>query len=441
MQLRAERYSTYLLLLLSLLLYITLTYFTARPWSTILIAQYGALFLCFLLVCKKDGDPKLLFGAAILFRIALLFAVPNLSDDFYRFIWDGRLINNGINPFSEQPLYFLENPSLAPSNINQELYNKLNSNNFTIYPPVLQGVFWVATFLFPTNIYGSVVIMKLFILAAEIGSLLLLKKLLQIFKRPSGDLIFYSLNPLIILEFMGNIHFEAFMVFFLLLSIYLIHLGKSKLGAGAFALAVASKLNPLIFLPLLFKRLGWVGNLVFSSIVGVLTLILFTPLLGIDLYNGLSNSISLYFEKFEFNASIYYLVREVGYWIKGYNVIQIVGSYLALSTFILILSFSAWEWRRKVSTPVAFLFVYFIYMAFATIVHPWYITPLIAFCVLTPFRFPLLWSFLIFFTYLGYGFKGYSENLLIVSIEYLVLLSFIIWEVRQNRKTTDLSYV
>ena len=42
-------------------------------------------------------------------------------------------------------------------------------------------------------------------------------------------------------------------------------------------------------------------------------------------------SIHLYFQKFEFNASVYYIIREIGFQMKGYNFIQTVGT---ISPFI-----------------------------------------------------------------------------------------------------------
>jgi hypothetical protein len=49
-----------------------------------------------------------LIGAALLFRLLLLFAVPALSDDFYRFLWDGRLSLEGINPFLYTPRQLIQ---------------------------------------------------------------------------------------------------------------------------------------------------------------------------------------------------------------------------------------------------------------------------------------------------------------------------------------------
>jgi len=436
-----KNFSKYILLLLSLYLYIQLTYFTARHESLVLLAQFGMLFLFYLLyyrISSHTDTIKLGIYAAILFRLSLIVAIPNLSDDFYRFIWDGRLINQGINPFEHIPKYFIDNPETI-SEINHALYINLNSKeNHTIYPPVLQAIFWFSAFLSPSQILGSVVIMRLFIILAEIGSILLIRALLKRKKANEKLILLYALNPLIILEFSGNLHFESFMIFFIFLSFYFLDKKQIPPSATVFSLSVCSKLNPLIFMPLLFKRLGFKKAMIFSVLALVLSIIMFLPFFSTEFIRGMTSSISLYFQKFEFNASIYYLVREVGYWIKGYNIIQTAGKYLFLAAFLSIIGFSIWERNKGIRMEASFLWVYFIYLLFATIVHPWYITPLIAFSVFTNFRFPILWSFLIFFSYWGYSQNGYTENLWIVSLEYLILGVYILREILNQKSSPNI---
>ena len=103
-----------------------------------------------------------------------LFSIPNLSDDFYRFIWDGRLLASGNHPFAQLPVYYIDN-NISIQGIDEELFKSLNSPEyFTIYPALSQYVFWLAASLAPHSVYGSVLVIKMVIFAAEIGSLFLL---------------------------------------------------------------------------------------------------------------------------------------------------------------------------------------------------------------------------------------------------------------------------
>jgi uncharacterized membrane protein len=84
----------------------------------------------------------------------------------------------------------------------------------------------------------------------------MLKELLLYFKLPPKKIVWYALNPLIILELTGNLHFEVFAIFFLLASFYLLLKERQTLSALLFSLAVCIKLIPLIFLPSLLPYLG-----------------------------------------------------------------------------------------------------------------------------------------------------------------------------------------
>ena len=75
-----------------------------------------------------------------------------------------------------------------------------------------------------------------------------------------------------------------------------------------------------------------------------------------------------------------------------------------------------------------FLFALLIYFAFANIVHPWYVSSLVALCVFTNFRFPILWSGMVVLTYYTYLTDAYTENLYLVALEYAVVYGYLVWE-------------
>ena len=430
-------YLLYPLLIISLFGYIYIANFLERSSSPELIITYSILFVSYiiiLVIAKESWSINFISYFSLLIRFCLLFSLPNLSDDFYRFIWDGRLLNDGINPFTQLPSYYLENPAQAPSGIDEDLYLKLNSPDyFTIYPPVNQFLFWLATFLSPHSIPGSVLVMRIVIVLAEAGNFFIIKKLLKIYQLPQKNLLIYALNPLVILELSGNLHFEGVVVFFVLTSFYLLHKKKLSYAAISFALAIGTKLIPVIFLPVIFSRLSVRRTIIFYVITGSATLLLFLPLLSIEFIEGVTSSFSLYFKKFEFNASIYYLLRAYGYHLEGYNIIGMAGGFLALVTFTMIIHYSFYEsLTRHHILPFAFLWILVIYLFLTTTLHPWYIVPLIAYCLFTNYRFPLVWSLLIFFTYINYHAGGFQENLNIVMVEYLILFTFLLWELGRN---------
>jgi len=200
------------------------------------------------------------------------------------------------------------------------------------------------------------------------------------------------------------------------------------------AFSIATKLLPLMLLPLWLGRLPWRKLLIFYFATTITSFLLFSFLLDYAFLQGMQSSISLYFQKFEFNASLYYIIREIGYWWKGYNIIQSAGKYLAILVVFFIAFMIWWQRIRNLSVWQAILWVWLIYLLLATTVHPWYVTPLLAISTFTHYRFAYLWSFLIFFTYVNYQVSSYQENLWVVMAEYLTLLSFITWEIFKRKR-------
>lgn len=363
-------------------------------------------------------------------RLILFFSLPVLSDDFYRFIWDGRLIDLGIDPFAKLPADLVEDAAMRQSN---ELFKLLNSPNYhSIYPPLNQFIFYLASAITDSYLI-SVNIIRFVVLSLEILGLYLLAGSPGLKDRKY--LALYFLNPLLILEGVGNVHFEVIVAFFLLLFIYLFHKSRYFLSGTALGLAIATKLLPLIFLPYIFLRLWWKKGLFITLVAILVALLTFSPFLFFWDTDGLFQSIKLYFNKFEFNASIYFLAREMGYWQKGYNQIAQIGPLMAILSFLTILIVSLWTSYRKVKMSEALMWILTAYLLFATTVHPWYILPLILLGTLSGYYYPFVWSAAILVTYTGYTLKGYQLSSIWVLFEYFLVIGTMIFEIWKNYET------
>jgi len=305
---------------------------------------------------------------------------------------------------------------------------------------VAQLTFAIATFISPNSVWGAAVLMKVMLLALESGSIYLIYRLLQKLQLPTANTLIYALNPLMINEISGNLHFEGGMIFFLLLAIWLLLEQKNVWSALAFAMSIAAKLLPVLFLPLLLRRLQFKKASIYYIIAGALTLLLFLPLLNGVFLNNFGDSLDLYFRKFEFNAFIYYIFREFGFYFHGYNTIQTLGPKLGIATLVgvLILTFA----ERKPTfenLPKSMLFAITIYLLLAMTVHPWYVALPLLLCSFTRFRYPVVWSFLIGFTYINYISPEYFENLWVVAIEYSVVIGWLVWELFLQKNGRQLS--
>jgi alpha-1,6-mannosyltransferase len=469
---------------------LTIAFFLQRHEFATLFAAYAVSFAAYLWAIKQtktEADLNFFLIFAVILRGPLLFTFPNLSDDIYRFIWDGHLIALGENPFSHLPRYYVDN-QLFTDVLTPELFSKLNSPNyFSVYPSVCQGVFFVAVTLFPKSIFGATIVIKSFLFLCEIGTIFLLKKLISNFKfqisnsKLSPHLeseiwnlkspLIYALNPLIIIELVGNVHFEAAMIFFFLLAVYVLQTvsnvretskvsrtWQTAFAALAWSLSISAKLLTIMLLPLVWRQLNWKKSMTFWLFAVLTSLLLFVPIYNDLFAQNIMTSIKLYSNKFEFNASVFYLIQDFFYWKTGWNKIEYITPYLTGFVVLFILKmaflkgvrFSDLTIFKKLPnlfapTPKAFdipdffescLFVLMVYFACATTVHPWYAAMPLACSVFTKWRFPMVWTFTIFLTYHGYteGSSKHTENFGLVAVEYLIVFGCFLYELVYAKK-------
>jgi hypothetical protein len=430
----------YLLIVFSAIGYYCLCYQTARPNFYQVFGLYSFLFAAYYFLTHffSVTNFKYLLIAGFAFQVLLLFSIPNLSDDVYRFIWDGRLAANGVNPFSYLPSQVMQMKPVT--GVTAELFAHLNSPDyFTIYPPVLQGIFLLAAKLFPVNVFAAIVFMKCIILLFEVGTSVLLLQLLKKLSLPRHLYLLYILNPLVITELTGNVHFDGVMIFFVLLAFLLLLKNNWQASAIGIGFGIATKLLPVLFLPLLVNKLGWKKGLLYSLITGVTTIVLFALVFDVATIQHMLNSIDLFIRKFEFNASVYYFVRYIGTLIKGYNIIALAGpSLIILSTFVIfIISFR----KDNNSSQMLFIKVLFVittWYIFSTTVHPWYICLPVAISIFTNYRYAVIWTYLTTLSYYAYHAMPVKENLWLVAFSYLILAAFCFWELYNTKLKTIL---
>src|ERR1044071_7680861 len=137
-----------------------------------IVIYVAAAWLC---LRTEDSRPLLVLGLmfAALFRLSIIFYSPYLSDDIYRYVWDGRIQSAGINPYR----YIPADESLANLR-DDKIYPNMNRRDSaqTIYPPVAE-----AAFLLITRFSQSVTWMKAAMVAFEAITIWSLVQLLILF--------------------------------------------------------------------------------------------------------------------------------------------------------------------------------------------------------------------------------------------------------------------
>jgi alpha-1,6-mannosyltransferase len=188
----------------------------------------------------------LILGFALLFRLMLVFSSVTLSSDLYRYIWDGRVQANGLNPYRYPPAA----EELTPLR-DMEIFPHINRPQApTIYPPGAQMFFALIYAVFPDSISG----MKTVMVLGDFATMLLIIRLLQKSGRDVNKVLVYAWSPLVIFELAGSGHVEALVLPFILLALLARMHGKSVLVGAALGIATLLKLYPLVLFPALYRR-------------------------------------------------------------------------------------------------------------------------------------------------------------------------------------------
>ena len=432
----------------------------AQP-LTLLAAVAATLPGYWLLV--RQASPRVQFALGLGLRLAALAAFPRLSEDIYRFLWDGALWWEGLHPLSTTPAALAQEAGVgaAFAKTYAGLFAAMNSPQyFTVYPPLAQAVFVVGGAAAKTPWLGAA-LLKVPLLLAELGVWRALRRLRPDRPRMAAA---YWLHPAIVVELVGNAHFEGLALLGLLWALVALRnpgtsaapaRGLRVPTAAALALACGSlaKLVPLLAAPAISLHLLWrprapAGAAQRSTAwrwdraatFAATLLIAFGSgfaafVYGADL-TGFGESLDLYFRRFEFNGSLYPVARATGIWYRGYNWIAVVGPALASAGAAGIVALAGWRaWRgRALSTTL--LWGFGLYLLCATTVHPWYFAYVIALGALSGYRWPLVLGYTGFISYVAYVQTPVEVPAWATAAEYLPVVGLLLWELwsRRGRK-------
>jgi hypothetical protein len=208
-------------------------------------------------------------AVAALMRIPVVGAPPYLSTDVYRYVWDGRVLAAGINPYRYVPA----DPQLEPLR-DLDIFPHINraGSAVTIYPPVAEAIFLIVT-----RISESVTAMKAAMVGCEIITFALLVRLLAAEGLPAGRVVVYAWHPLPLWEFAGSGHIDAALISLVAAALWAARRGRGRLAGLFLAGATLTKLYPAVLLPALYRRRGWAMPAIFAAAI----VVAYLPFIGV----------------------------------------------------------------------------------------------------------------------------------------------------------------
>jgi len=344
----------------------------------------------------SDADTKWLLKSIILcacgFRLILWFSTPELSDDIYRYVWEGKIFAAGWNPF----VYAPENPSLTALR-DAEIFPRINHPQLAaIYPPLSLFIFRLCA-----HVSSTVSAMKMTFILFDLFTIGILVRTLYALNMSSLNVIIYAWNPLVIVEFAGSGHLDSAGIFFLMLALYLFIKRKNLVSIITVTLSFLVKFLPVLFLPFMLGTRKALRLFVFGAIVALG----YVPFVSAG--EKIFDSLIHYSQRWVFNASVY----EVAQFLCGDGLRARIISAAAL--FGLLLWFVL---RRAVRAadvePESIYRTVFILMGstfvLTPVLYPWYLCWIIPLLVIIPNRAWLMLSGTVFLSYLVW--KGYVET-------------------------------
>lgn len=403
-------------------------------WFLKIVATQTPIYLtaAWLSLRGKESRSLLVVGLVFagLFRLSILFAPPYLSDDLYRYIWDGRVQAAGINPYR----YIPADPSLFRLR-DETIYPKINRRDSapTMYPPVAEGIFFLTT-----RVSESVTWMKATMVGFEAFGIWVTVQLLGSFGLSRQRVLIYAWHPLAVWEIAGSGHLDAILIAFIALA--LVARRKNAEAATGLMLAFATlvKFFPAMLFAALYKRWSWKMPVIFAltAVGAYLPYLSVGPLRVFGFLPGYAN------ERGMISGEQYFLLVLLR---KLTNLHVPVLAYL-IFCLVALMAASAWLIYKKQSDNLTYvrasLMIATIVMVLLSPHFAWYfvwLLPLLCFVPSPSVLYLTLSSFSLYLTWLDWSDTAVFRIKALMFVPFFVLLATELWRRRHRRSALSFS--
>lgn len=371
-------------------------------------------------------------------RAIMLFSTPILENDYFRYLWDGAILANGINPYAYSPDEVIQssrvNSDVPPllSKLAKESGDNIHQINYpnlrTVYPPTAQAFFAVAYWMHPWSLFSLRVVFLFF----DFLTLALLLYILRYLNLPLIGSAIYWWNPLLVKELFNSAHLDVIALPLVLGAIFLAIRSRYFWSIISLALAIGVKLWPIVLLPIILRPIICNPRRLLPVLIlfCILAVLLFLPVYvtGFDASSGFT----AYAERWENNNSLFKLIllgsefvlKSIDIHLGNGQLVTRISVLLIISVWIAYLTF------QKIGKPEevfekCLLIVAAVFLLSPT-QFPWYYTWTLPFLAVCPRPSLLLLTVLLPLYYLRYYFQPRDQ--LEISMYVIVWIEFVpVW--------------
>lgn len=401
--------------------------------TVLLMLLASTVYLLSVFLIQSAATPPIhwawVLGPALLFRLTLWPVFPTLSDDPYRYRWEGKLQEAGGNPYQVRP------HDAAWAHLIDPAFAGVVAKDFKAgYGPVLELLEWLnyrLTMHLPDP-FAQVHWAKLPGALFDLACLPALALLLQSRQKPIHFLLVYAWCPLVIVEFWAMGHNDSVALFFVLLALWQAARERWWLAFALLTLAIATKLWPVILLPFFLghRRHWWMRPQEWLAAFGVAGIVCWPYWSDVD--ENL-RFLTGFMGGWRNNDSAYGLL----FWLTGdpYRAKYLAFTLLGASLLVILLR-RRWTLEQQCLAAIVGLLV------LAANVHPWYLTWVVPLLAFEPAPWLMLWTSLVPVLYdvvIRWATLGIWEGarptrwLVYVPVALLFLLSFLLKNARFRR--------
>ena len=342
---------------------IAVSFDTPSFWRVVLFAALGLSgFLSIFLFPQFNSARMRLLAIwipAVLVRLLLLPAA--VSDDVSRYLFEGKLVRAGISPYAQTA----DAESIAQYRDAQ--WSRMNHKDKpTAYPPLAQLVFAaVGAFVYDTFAY------KLLFVLVDLLTLRGVLKLLEMRGLNWAFSGFYALNPVVLVAFAGEAHFDSLMIAALVWAVFAYETNCSNRAMALVSIATGIKWIALPLIPFFGGRRFVPGVLMCITILGGPAVFFFDSisslLHGLFAFGGTRN----------FNGMLY------DWLLSGFDLPRVACNSIIMTVFAMVI-FWRWVWRARASLDAHLRWILGTLLVVSPTVHFWYLAWIMPFICLRP---------------------------------------------------------